>query len=148
MIKRIEVEPGKKVDFKASAFTPIQYNKLFPSRDYLKDINDLKVLSEARKRQKEDGSEGDMSGVTLQMADYEQFVRVSYCFAYQALSPTPRPSDAQKEFREKYPDPWDWIDTFETFSIYEILPEIIDMWFANEKEKSKGKNSVPAPPAK
>lgn len=86
MIKCIEVEPGKKVDFKASAFTPIQYNKLFPSRDYLKDINDLKVLSEARKRQKEDGSEGDMSGVTLQMEDYEQSVRVAYCFAYQVVT--------------------------------------------------------------
>lgn len=152
MVKTIEVEPGKTVDFKASAFTPIQYNKLFPNRDYLKDINDLKMLNEARKRNAEnaDGDELEkkMAGVTLAMDDYEQFVRVAYCFAYQALAPSPRPTDEQKEFRMKFPDPWDWIDTFETFSIYEILPEIIDMWFANEKSKSTAKNSVPAPPAK
>ena len=54
----------------------------------------------------------------------------------------------QLDFREQYPDAWDWIDSFGTFSIYEILPDIIDLWYKNERTISKGKNGVPAPPGK
>ena len=38
--------------------------------------------------------------------------------------------------------------SFNTFSIYEILPEIMELWYQNEKKVSDGKNPVPAPPVK
>lgn len=135
MQKIIEIEEGRSFNFKASAFSPIMYNKLFPGRDFLKDMECLK-----EKNDEEDDS--------FNMEHYEHFVRVAYTFAYQGLAPTPRKTKEQEEFREKYPDAWDWIDSFRTFSIYEILPEIIDLWYTNEKKVAESKNREPAPPGK
>lgn len=135
MQKIIEIEEGRSFNFKASAFSPIMYNKLFPGRDFLKDMECLK-----EKNDEEDDS--------FNMEHYEHFVRVAYTFAYQGLAPTPRKTKEQEEFREKYPDAWDWIDSFRTFSIYEILPEIIDLWYTNEKKVAESKNQEPAPPGK
>lgn len=135
MQKIIEIEEGRSVNFKASAFSPIMYNRLFPGRDFLGDMDDLKKSHD----DKED---------KFTMNDYELFSRVAYLFAYQGLAPSPRQTKEQIEFLEKYPNVWDWIDTFNTFSIYEILPEIMDLWYKNEKTISKGKNPVPAPPEK
>lgn len=138
MQKIIKIREGRSLNFKASAFSPIQYNKLFSNRDFLKDMETLKDAHD-----KEDKKDD-----TFTMEDYELFVRVAYTFAYQGLAPTPRQTREQEEFLEKYPDAWIWIDSFETFSIYEILPDIIELWYGNEKSNSKSKNSVPAPPVK
>ena len=135
MQKIIEIEEGRSVNFKASAFSPVMYNKLFSCRYFLCDMNYLKKSHD----DKED---------KFTMNDYELFSRIAYLFAYQGLSPSPRQTKEQIEFLEKYPNVWDWIDTFNTFSIYEILPEIMDLWYKNEKTISKGKNPVPAPPEK
>ncbi len=135
MQKVIEVEEGRSVNFKASAFSPIMYNRLFPGRDFLKDMDALKTAHE----DKED---------TFEMSDYEHFSRIAYLFAYQGLAPSPRQTQEQKEFLEQYPSTWEWIDSFDTFSIYQILPEIMELWYKNEKQISKSKNPVPAPPEK
>lgn len=135
MQKIIEIEEGRSMNFKASAFSPIAYNRLFPGRDFLKDIGSL-----------EEVSTGDDESLPMEV--YEQFVRVAYTFAYQGLAPTPRETEEQRNFREKYPDPWEWIDSFGAFSIYEILPQVIELWYTNEKMASQGKNGVPAPPGK
>lgn len=135
MEKIIEIEEGRSLNFKASAFSPIMYNKLFQGRDFLKDMECLK----------EKNDEDDQS---FSMEHYELFVRVAYTFAYQGLAPTPRNTKEQDEFRRQYPDAWIWIDSFGTFSIYEILPEIIDLWYVNEKKVAESKNRVPAPPEK
>ena len=135
MEKIIKIEEGRSLNFKASAFSPIAYNRLFPGRDYLIDMEALKCANDKEEK-------------SFAMSDYEHFARISYLFAYQGLAPSPRQTQEQKEFLEEYPDAWDWIDSFNAFSIYEILPEIIDLWYNNEKQISKGKNGVPAPPAK
>lgn len=134
MEKIIKIEEGRSLNFKASAFSPIMYNRLFPGRDFLKDMDALKSSEEKAE--------------SFDMEDYEHFVRVAYTFAYQGLAPTPAKTKEQEEFRKQYPDAWTWIDSFGTFSIYEILPEIIEMWYANEKTISKPKNPEPAPPEK
>lgn len=136
MQKVIEIEEGRSFNFKASAFSPIMYNKLFPGRDFLKDMGALKD-----KHDKEDEDE-------FTMDDYQHFVRIAYTFVYQGFASTPRQTQEQKEFLEQYPDAWMWIDSFETFSIYEILPDIIDLWYKNEKSSSQSKNPIPAPPGK
>ena len=135
MQKVIEVEEGRSFNFKASAFSPIMYNKLFPVHDFMKDMEALK-------------DESDKEEDSFTMEHYEHFVKISYTFAYQGLAPTPRETEEQKKFREEYPDAWMWIDSFTTFSIYEILPEIIDLWYQNEKAMSKQKKQAPAPPGK
>lgn len=135
MQKMIEIEQGRSLNFKASAFSPIMYNRLFPGRDFLKDMDALKAAHE------------DKNDV-FEMSDYKHFSRIAYLFAYQGLAPSPTQTQEQKEFLEKYPSTWDWIDSFDTFSIYMILPEIMDLWYKNEKQISQSKNPVPAPPAK
>lgn len=143
MEKIIEIEEGRSLNFKASAFSPIMYNRLFHGRDFLRDMTLLKESKEKEDEAEKNGKENNFS-----MEDYELFVRIAYTFAYQGLAPTPATTKEQKEFRERYPDAWDWIDTFGTFSIYEILPEIVELWYANERTVSKPKNPVPAPPEK
>lgn len=135
MQKLIEIEQGRSLNFKASAFSPIMYNRLFPGRDFLKDMDALKTAHEDKND-------------TFEMSDYEHFSRIAYLFAYQGLAPSPTQTQEQKEFLEKYPSTWDWIDSFDTFSIYMILPEIMDLWYKNEKQISQSKNPVPAPPVK
>ena len=34
---------------------------------------------------------------------------------------------------EKYDSPDEWLDNFQTFSIYQILPQLIDLWGMNIK---------------
>lgn len=135
MEKIIEIEEGRSLNFKASAFSPILYNRLFPGRDYLKDMETLNEENEKEEK-------------TFGMDDYELFARIAYLFAYQGLAPSPITTEEQKKFLKKYPTVWEWIDTFNTFSIYEILPEIMDLWYQNGKKVSKEKNQHPAPPEK
>lgn len=139
MEKRIEIEKGRSYVFKASAFSPIQYNRLFKGSDYLRDISNMAQKSEAI----ESGEDVEFS-----MENYEQFVKLAYTFAYQGLSPSPRTSEEQREFLEKYPDPWVWLDSFESFSMYELLPEIVNLWVGNEDKLVKAKNQDPTPPEK
>lgn len=139
MEKIIRFEEGRSYRCRASAFTPIQYGKLFPGHDYLRDIERMYD----KNKDLEDGREPSFT-----TADYEMFVQLTYVFVYQGLSESPRVNDAQREFLEQYPDPWTWIDSFDSFSIYEILPEITELWIGNEKVASKAKNQNPAPPEK
>lgn len=136
MQKIIEVESGKTISFKASAFSPILYNRLFPGRDFLRDMSALK-----------DSHDKDESE-TLTMSDYEHFVRIAYLFAYQGLAAGIKQNQEQKSFLKQYPEPWEWIDSFNTFSIYEILPQIMELWYDNDKRIAQGKNGIPAPPVK
>lgn len=40
-------------------------------------------------------------------------------------------------------DPEEWLDTFNTFSIYEVLPQIIALWGINtEQQVNSKKNHV------
>lgn len=125
---------GREVTFKASGFSPVAYNMLFPGHDYMKDFTAIQS----------DTSEN--GGLSLE--NYEVFVRLAYLYAYQGLSDSTKVTEEQREFRGKYPDPWDWIDTFGTFSLYEVLPEIAKLWNLNQTQVASSKNRIPAPPAK
>lgn len=83
MEKVIQIEEGRSAAFRASAFSPIQYNRLFPGRDFMKDMDDLRGMSE-RAEDEEDGKDEEKQP-QFTIEDYELFVRISYTFAYQAL---------------------------------------------------------------
>lgn len=139
MIKVIEVEKGREITFKASAFSPIQYAKLFKGRDFLHDIESMRA---------EESETEEKNSASFSLEQYEMFVRLAYTFAYQGLSDTPKINDEQKEFLKNYPNPWAWIDTFGTFSIYEILPQILELWYGNDETLVKAKKAHPAPSEK
>lgn len=151
MEKVIQIEEGKSEAFRASAFSPIQYNRLFPGRDFMRDMDSLRGMDErmgAGKREEGQEEGREEKQVYFAVEDYELFVRVAYTFRYQALSPTPRQSEEQREFREKYPDPWSWIDSMNTFSIYQILPEIVELWFGGAAQVASSKKKQSRRPAK
>lgn len=140
MEKVLEIEEGRSCNFKASALSPIQYNRLFPGRDFIRDIE---AMTEKAQEMEEDTSETSLSN-----ENYEQFVRLAYLFAYQGLAPTPTKTKEQKEFQKKYPDPWHWIDSFNTFSIYQLLPEIMNLWYGGDIRMVEAKKEEPAPSEK
>lgn len=140
MEKILEIEEGRSCNFKASALSPIQYNRLFKGRDFLRD---MEAMSEKAQEMKEDEGRVSMSG-----ENYEQFARMAYLFAYQGLAPTPTQTQEQKAFLKEYPNPWTWIDTFNTFSIYRLLPEIIELWYGGDVRLVKEKKEEPAPQEK
>ena len=107
MIKReIEIS-GKKVPFRSSATIPRLYRAKF-KRDIFKDLS---KLEKSYRGKTENGEE-------LQIEDLEIFENVAYVMAYHADNSI----SANIE---------DWLDQFDMFSIYEVLPQILDLWGEN-----------------
>ena len=120
--KTIEV-CGQPVKFKASAAIPRLYRAKF-GRDIFKDFSKL----EATYNRKAEGSSESFA-----IEDLEIFENVAYIMAYHADHSIPESID-------------DWLDQFDMFSIYEVLPEILEMWGSNMfTEVSAKKASAPAP---
>lgn len=106
MKQNIEID-GKQVAFKASAAIPRIYRMRF-HRDIYKD---LRILEKAIG----DGSEESSN---LDMFSLELFENIAYIMAKHA-EPT-------------IPDtPEEWLDEFNTFSIYQVLPKLINLWGLN-----------------
>ena len=119
MVKKIEID-GKEVAFRASAAIPRIYRVKF-HRDIYKD---LRALEKAIGQNAEDDS-------GLDVFSLEMFENIAYIMAKHA--------DAN------IPDtPEEWLDDFNTFSIYQVLPKIIELWGLNlQTDVESKKNSVP-----
>lgn len=104
MLEKTVVLNDKAVRFRSSATIPRLYRLKF-KRDIFKD------LSKLEKSYKGDGS-------TFEIDDLEIFENVAYIMAYHADNTIP-------------PTIEEWLDRFEMFSIYEILPEILELWGSN-----------------
>ena len=97
----------KEVAFRSSATIPRLYRIKF-KRDIFKD------LSRLEKSYKGKTSEGG----SFEIEDLEIFENVAYIMAYHADHTIPDNID-------------DWLDQFEMFSIYEVLPQILELWGDN-----------------
>lgn len=107
MIKR-EIEIcGKNVQFRSSATIPRLYRAKF-KRDIFKDLSKLEA---SYKGKKNDGAE-------FQIEDLEIFENVAYIMAYHADNSIPSTIE-------------EWLDQFDMFSIYEVLPQILELWGEN-----------------
>ena len=98
----------QEVRFRSSASVPRLYRIKF-KRDIFKD------LSKLEKSFREKGSE---DGSMMEIDDLEIFENVAYIMAFHADPTIPGTID-------------EWLEQFEMFSIYEILPEILDLWGTN-----------------
>ena len=113
---------GKEVRFRSSAAVPRLYRIKF-KRDIFKDLSKLEA---SYKGKAEDGAE-------IQIEDLEIFENVAYIMAWHADPTIPGTIE-------------EWLDEFEMFSIYEILPEILDLWGSNlVTDIQSKKNGIPAP---
>lgn len=113
MVKTITVD-GKEVKLKASAAIPRMYRIRF-RRDIMHDMKEIDAAVKG----------GDQLPIKM----LEVFEDVAYLMAKHA-DPENVPDKVE-----------DWLDQFNTFSIYEVFPEIADLWALNmetiEKPKKK-----------
>ena len=116
--KTIEVD-GKEVQFRASATIPRLYRNKF-HRDIYKDFASLKT----------DVEEGDENKSELDIESLEVFENIAYIMAKHADP-------------ENVPDsPDDFLERFNTFSIYEILPQLIELWGLNTATQVESKKNI------
>lgn len=106
MTKTINID-GKEVLFKASAAIPRIYRIRF-RRDIYKDLKDLNSAI----------GDNDPDASSLDSFSLETFENIAYIMAKHADPSIPD-------------NPEDWLDEFNTFSIYQVLPEIIELWGLN-----------------
>jgi len=118
-IKKNILVDGLEVPFKASAAVPRLYRLKF-GRDIYKDFAALQKSV----------SEGDEENSELSIESLEVFENIAYIMAKHADL-------------ENVPDnPDDWLEAFNTFSIYEVLPQLIELWGLNIETQVESKKNI------
>ncbi len=116
MIQKIEID-GKQVPFRASAAIPRIYRIKF-HRDIYKDLDALgKAVGD-----------GNAENSSLDMFSLEMFENIAYIMAKHADPSIPD-------------SPEEWLDEFSTFSIYQVLPKIIELWGLNVQTEVQSKKN-------
>lgn len=114
IMKKIDID-GQMVEFKASAAIPRIYRLKF-QRDIYKDLRSL---------EKSIGDE-DPENSNLDLFNLEMFENIAFVMAKHADASIPD-------------NPEDWLDGFNTFSIYQVLPQLIELWGLNVKTDVEAK---------
>ncbi len=122
MEKTISVD-GRELKLKATASTPRVYRQAF-GRDIFVDIKSLLAGLSA---------DADVSVEYL-----NAFENIAYCLNAQAEG-----KELKRETLEK--DMEEWLDQFETFSIYHIFPQIMDLWRLTNEQTVEPKNPLAQP---
>ena len=116
MTRKIEID-GKEVLFRASAAVPRIYRIKF-NRDIYKDLS---VLEKSIGGSDEENSNLDLFSLEL-------FENIAYVMAKHADGSIPD-------------TPEEWLDGFGTFSIYQVLPQLIELWGLNVKGDAEAKKN-------
>ena len=109
---------GIDVPFKASAAVPRLYRLKF-RRDIYQDFAAL---------QKSVGENTEKSSA-LDIESLEVFENIAYIMAKHADAAIPASPD-------------EWLEQFNTFSIYEILPQLINLWGLNVETQVQSKKNI------
>lgn len=104
----------KEVKMKASALVPRLYRFRF-RRDMISDMNTLRKAYSKAINLPEDATEEEKMDAQLSAMDLTIFENVAYIMAKHADKNQPDSPD-------------EWLDQFNMFSIYEVLPHIIELW--------------------
>lgn len=121
MVEKVLNIGSKEVKFKSSAAVPRMYRVEF-GRDIFVDIQKL--------RQSFYENVGNRNASNLSIADLTIFENVAYIMAKHADANIPSTID-------------EWLEGFEMFSIYEILPEILELWGDNVQGDAEAKKNNP-----
>ena len=118
-IKKIITVDGIEVPFKASATLPRLYRAKF-RKDIFKDFAALKTSVD----------ESDEAESGLGIESLEVFENIAWPMAKHA--------DPQG-----VPDsPDEWLEQFNTFSIYEVLPQLFELWGVNLETQAESKKNL------
>jgi hypothetical protein len=122
LTKTIEID-GKQVTFRASAAIPRLYRIRY-RRDIMRDLHALAKAVEQAK------GENPESGSTLDYFSLELFENIAHCMAHHA--------DPQNT-----PDtPDEWLEQFNVFSIYQVLPQLLELWGMNLQQDVESKKKL------
>ena len=113
MEKTIVID-DKEVKFRSTAATPLRFKAQF-GRDYFAEIIKLNKLSDF----KEEKSNYEV----LENADFEVFYNIIWTLA--------------KTADNTIPEPIAWLDGFDEFPLFEIIPEVQDLIAASIQSKKK-----------
>lgn len=119
-LRRTVTIDEKEVEFKASAAVPRIYRLKF-HRDLFIDLQKVAKSVETK------GKKKDKQESEIPLEDLEMFENIAYVMAQHA-DPKNVPSDIIE-----------WMEQFNTFSIYQILPTILELWKLNELTQSEAK---------
>lgn len=116
MVKTIQID-GKEIEFKATAATPRVYRQAFGRDIYI----DLTTLYE------------DMSkDEPLSVESLSTYENISFVMAMQAEGKAINRETVNEDMNE-------WLDQFDTFSIYKIVPQIMELWRLNTEQTATPK---------
>jgi len=107
----------KQMSFKASAAIPRIYRMKFQGDIY----KDLKALEKSI-------GEGSKESSNLDMFSLEMFENIAFVMAKHADASIPN-------------TPEEWLDGFNTFSIYQVLPQLIELWGLNVQTDVEAKKN-------
>ena len=116
MTRKVEID-GKEVAFRASAAVPRIYRIRF-QRDIYKDLSALEKSV----------GKGDEGESGLDLFSLELFENIVFIMAKHADPGIPD-------------TPEEWLDGFGTFSIYQVLPQLIELWGLNVKSDVEAKKN-------
>lgn len=137
MDKIISID-GKEVGFRASALTPRLYRHKM-GRDIIRDLNRLRRSYETAMKAQNLTKPGEnatpeqraeyeaaLEDAQLDTVDLEIFENIAFVMA--------------RQYDQTIPDnPDEWLEGFGVFSIYEILPLILELWQLNQATTSTSK---------
>lgn len=136
MRKTIEID-GRPCEFKSSAAIPRMYRIKF-GRDIFVDMNRIRkqveiqnrLKEEAKKEAEEKGElfDEEAAGSDLPIDSLEMFENIAFLMHKHGDPSQPKDID-------------EWLEQFETFDIYKILPEILEMWNMENKTSSTAKKN-------
>ena len=106
-MEKIILIDGKEVPFKSNGAIPFRYKQQF-GKDFFAEIAKM--------------SAGNKE-FTMENVDLEVFYNLAWVFA--------------KTADKTIPAPMEWLETFDTFPIFDIMPEIQDMLLATMQTKKK-----------
>lgn len=108
---------------RASALIPRLYRFKF-KRDIIKDMTQLKKAYNKAMSLPDDATEEEKEDAQLSVLELTMFENVAYVMAKSADAGLPE-------------DPDEWLDGIDgVFSIYEILPQILEMWQLSQTQTS------------
>lgn len=113
MERTIEID-GKNINFKSTAATPLRYKAQF-GKDFFVDIMKLSSLD----------------GLNSKKIDLKKIDKLDFDVFYNIIWVLAKTAD------KKIPDPITWLDGFEEFPMFDIIPELQDLILSSMQTKKK-----------
>ena len=107
---------GRDVRFKSTAATPLRYKAQFQS-DFFADLMKMHALSKLSL------DTNEMDYEALKHIDFEVFYNIIWAMA--------------KTADKSIPEPLTWLDDFDEFPLFDIIPELQDLIMKNLQTKKK-----------